>query len=59
MAYRIGYWVAFKGLRVSKQQNRLPRRGVYFLNLSTVNGERSTVTGQPVKQAEEHNMILC
>ena len=57
MAY--GYWVAFKGLRVSKQQNRLPRRGVYFLNLSTVNGERSTVTGQPVKQAEEHNMILC
>ena len=38
--------------RNSKPFVRSPPRGVYFLNLSTV-------TGQPVKHAEEHNMILC
>jgi hypothetical protein len=53
---RIGWLSKDFGLvnnnRNSKPFVRSPPRGVYFLNLSTV-------TGQPVKQAEEHNMILC
>ena len=57
-AYRIGWLSKDLGLvnnnRNSKPFVRSPPRlrGVYFLNLSTV-------TGQPVKHAEEHNMILC